>query len=73
MECRYMYLDEGDFMEAISDYVNKKSLDRLVPDWSTLDLTVGIYRKNPLYMSMRIECYMPDRIEDSSSEGLVGG
>ena len=73
MDRRKMHLDEGDFMAAITDYLNKKSLDRLVPDWETLDLTVGVGNKYPLYMSMRIECYMPDRVKDSSSEVLVGG
>ena len=71
MDRRKMHLDEGDFMAAITDYVNKKSLDHLVPDWGTLDLTVGSYR--PLYMRMNIECYMPDSNKDSSSEELVGG
>jgi len=71
MDRRKMHLDEGDFMAAITDYLNKKSLDHLIPDWGTLDLTVGSYR--PLYMRMSIECYMPDRIEDSSSKELVGG
>ena len=73
MDRRKMHLDEGDFMVAITDYLNKKSLDHLIPDWDTLDLTVGVGRKYPLYMSMRIECLMPDRIEDSSSKELVGG
>ena len=49
MDRRKMYLDEGDMMAAISDYVNKKSFRRLIPDWATLDLP---------FKALQFECFM---------------
>ena len=51
MDRRFVYLDSGDMMEAISDYVNKKSLRRLHPDWATLDLP---------FKALKFECFMPE-------------
>ena len=51
MDRRKMYLDEGDMMAAISDYVNKKSFRRLIPDWNTLDLTA---------IKLEFECFISD-------------
>jgi len=59
MDRRFVYLDEGDMMEAISDYVNKKSLRRLVPDWETLDVPFKV---------LQFECFMP---EESHERVLV--
>ena len=56
MDRRFIYLDEGDMMEAISDYVNKKSLRRLIPDWETLDLP---------FKALKFECFISDDLSDT--------
>jgi len=51
MDRRFIYLDEGDILEAISAHVNKKSFRRLIPDWTTLDVPF-------LVKPLKFECFM---------------
>ena len=59
MDRRFIYLDEGDLLEAISAHVSKKSFRRLVPDWNTLDLTA---------IKLEFECFILDDINKGGNK-----
>lgn len=65
MDRRFIYLDEGDILEAISAHVNKKSFRRLIPDWTTLDVPF-------LVKPLKFECFMlPESHEIDPPEDMV--